>query len=108
MPAALERTALSVLAGFVGKAVLIMVLIALAAVATPYAARFVDSRRKPHRQEHEESSEHQEHQDNQEHQEQTAEVKSIFGADSDEDFDPNYKIYNTDIYGVEKKHGKKQ
>lgn len=35
-------------------------------------------------------------------------VKSIFESSKVEGFDPNYKIYNKDIYGVDFKHGKKQ
>jgi hypothetical protein len=33
-------------------------------------------------------------------------VNGIFEASKLDDFDPNYKIYNKDIYGVDFKHGK--
>jgi hypothetical protein len=36
------------------------------------------------------------------------EVKGPYDSQKLDDFDPNYKIYNTDIYGVDFKHGKKQ
>lgn len=80
----------SALAAFAVKAVIVMALIALAAVATPHIAKFVDKRRKP------------------EEPKEDDEVRGIFDASKENDFDPNYKIYNTDIYGVDKKHGKKQ
>lgn len=80
----------SALGAFAVKAVIIMALIALAAVATPYIAKVIDKHRKP------------------EEPKKDDEVRGIFEASKDEDFDPNYKIYNTDIYGVDKKHGKKQ
>lgn len=80
----------SALAAFAIKAVIVMALIALAAVATPHIAKFVDKHRKP------------------EEPKEDDEVRGIFDASKEDDFDPNYKIYNTDIYGVDKKHGKKQ
>ena len=85
----------SILGPFVFKAVLVMVLIALAAVATPYIARHIDKNRKPMPPEDKKEKEGDG-------------VHSIFEKSEIEDFDPNYKIYNTDIYGVEKKNGKKQ
>ncbi len=90
MITAFERTALSVLWSFAWKALLVMALIALAAVLTPYMARFIDAHRKPPEPPPDDG------------------LHSIFEADRDENFDPNYKIYNTDIYGVEKRNGKKQ
>ena len=88
----------SVLGAFVGKAVLVMTLIALAAVATPYIAKRIDKNKKTDTEKA--SAENLS-------QQQGGEVHSPFEKSKDEDFDPNYKIYNTDIYGVEKKHGKK-
>lgn len=85
----------SILGPFVFKAVLVMVLIALAAVATPYIAKHIDKNRKPSPPDEKKA-------------EDGDEVHSIFEKSELEDFDPNYKIYNTDIYGVEKKNGKKQ
>lgn len=35
-------------------------------------------------------------------------VKGPYDKQTDEDFDPNYKIYNTDIYGMENITGKKK
>lgn len=84
----------SILAPFIFKAVLVMVLIALALVATPYIAKHIDKNRKPAPPEQK--------------KEDGDGVHSIFEKSEMEDFDPNYKIYNTDIYGVEKKNGKKQ
>lgn len=86
----------SALGAFAVKAVVVMTLIALAAVATPYIAKFVDKHRKPGKAKEDDGV----------HSAQN--VRGIFDASKDEDFDPNYKIYNTDIYGVDKKHGKKQ
>ncbi|MBP1573579.1 MAG: hypothetical protein J6A55_07230 [Oscillospiraceae bacterium] len=85
----------SILGPFVFKAVLVMVLIALAAVATPYIAKHIDKNRKPSPPDEKKA-------------EDGDGVHSIFEKSELEDFDPNYKIYNTDIYGVEKKNGKKQ
>ena len=86
----------SILGPFVFKAVLVMVLIALAAVATPYIARHIDKNRKPSPPPEDKK------------EKEGDGVHSIFEKSEIEDFDPNYKIYNTDIYGVEKKNGKKQ
>ena len=86
----------SALGAFAVKAVVIMALIALAAVATPYIAKVIDKHRKPEEPKKDDGL----------HSAQN--VRGIFEASKDEDFDPNYKIYNTDIYGVDKKHGKKQ
>lgn len=86
----------SALGAFAVKAVIIMALIALAAVATPYIAKVIDKHRKPEEPKKDDGL----------HSAQN--VRGIFEASKDEDFDPNYKIYNTDIYGVDKKHGKKQ
>lgn len=79
----------SALGAFAVKAVIVMALIALAAIATPYIAKFVDKHRKPEKPKEDD------------------EVRGMFDASKEDDFDPNYKIYNTDIYGVDKKHGKK-
>lgn len=86
----------SILGPFIFKAVLVMVLIALALVATPYIAKHIDKNRKPAPSEEKKA------------EDGDGEVHSIFEKSELEDFDPNYKIYNTDIYGVEKKNGKKQ
>lgn len=80
----------SALAAFAVKAVIVMALIALAAVATPYIAKVIDKHRKPEEPKKDDG------------------LHGIFEASKEDDFDPNYKIYNTDIYGVDKKHGKKQ
>ncbi len=80
----------SAIGAFAVKAVVVMALIALAAVATPHIAKIVDKHRKPEKPKEDDG------------------VRGIFDASKEDDFDPNYKIYNTDIYGVDKKHGKKQ
>lgn len=77
----------AVLGAFTVKAAAVMLLIALAAVATPYIAKLIDKHRKP--------------KDVMSGSEDG--VRGIFDASRDEDFDPNYKIYNTDIYGFDKK-----
>ncbi len=86
----------SAIGAFAVKAVVVMALIALAAVATPHIAKFVDKHRKPEKPKEDDGV----------HSAQN--VRGIFDASKEDDFDPNYKIYNTDIYGVDKKHGKKQ
>lgn len=86
----------SVLGPFIFKAVLVMVLIALALVATPYIAKYIDKHRPPAPPEEKKEDGGEDN------------VHSLFEKSEMEDFDPNYKIYNTDIYGVEKKNGKKQ
>ncbi len=84
------QSGFSILGPFVFKAVLVMVLIALAAVATPYIANKIDKNKKPAPPKEDDG------------------VHSMFEKSELQDFDPNYKIYNTDIYGVEKKNGKEQ
>lgn len=81
----------TVLGAFAIKAGAVMVLIALAAVATPYIARLIDKHIKPHGSKENKDGAYIEQ-----------DVHSIFEASHDEDFDPNYKIYNTDIYGFGK------
>lgn len=88
------QSGFEILVPFVLKAVLVMALIALAAVATPYIAGYIDKNKKPSPANEKKTTDDG--------------VHSLFEKSELEDFDPNYKIYNTDIYGVEKKNGKKQ
>lgn len=93
----MQLFAKNVLIDFGIKVVVIMALIMLAAIATPYLAKIIDKNKKP-------VPEKDENKDNPEEDG----VKGVFEKSKLDDFDPNYKIYNTDIYGVEKKNGKKQ
>ncbi|MBR1385097.1 MAG: hypothetical protein IJ555_15015, partial [Ruminococcus sp.] len=77
---------------FAVKVVLIMAAIGLMAVLTPRLARFIE-RRHPDINKPPET-----HDDG---------VKGVYDKQSSK-YDLNYKIYNTDIYGVDFKHGKKR
>lgn len=71
----------------------IMAVIAVVTVITPYLAKIVDKRLAKHKNE-----------PNPERvNEDEPTVKGPYDKQVDEDFDPNYKIYNTDIYGFNKK-----
>ena len=77
---------------FAVKAAVIMAAIGLMAVITPKIAKIIEKR---HPGINEKASE------------QGDGVKGIYDKQS-EKYDLNYKIYNTDIYGVDFKHGKKR
>lgn len=86
----------------------IMAFIVAACLVTPKIARLMEKKfpqlkESPERVE--ENAKGQFPEDNSPMQEN---VKSIFESSEIEGFDPNYKIYNKDIYGVDFKHGKKQ
>ncbi len=75
----------------------IMILIVAACLVTPRIARAIEKRHPSLRENAKpQSPEDLEVRDPYEKQERP------------EGFDPNYKIYNEDIYGVDFKHGKKQ
>lgn len=89
----------SMLLKLVGKASVIMIFIVLACLVTPKIARRLE-KKYPQRFDPPDEEEQQKPEDYQ--------VTGAFEASKEEDWDPNYKIYNTDIYGVDFKHGKKQ
>ncbi|MCD7727763.1 MAG: hypothetical protein LUC25_02880 [Ruminococcus sp.] len=74
----------------------IMAAIAIVTLITPKLAAFIDKHRKkkpsPFGVEGKEEDE----------------VRGMFDAQRDKDFDPNYKIYNEDIYGFNKKPKKER
>lgn len=76
---------------------LIMAVIAAVTLLTPRLARFIDKRRKdkPDPFGVDENNENKD-------------VRGMFDAQRDEDFDPNYKIYNEDIYGFNRKTKKER
>lgn len=77
---------------FGGAMLAIMALIGVIILITPRLARFIDRHRKPA----DESD--------------TADdgVKGLYDAQKDDDFDPNYKIYNEDIYSLKFTKKKKE
>lgn len=83
---------LSLMIEFAVKAVVIMALIAFMAVITPKIAAFIQKRHP---------------QINEKPKAPDDGVKGVYDKQS-EKYDLNYKIYNTDIYGVDFKHGKKR
>lgn len=76
---------------------LIMAVIAVVTILTPRLARFIEKRRKDKPDPFGVDSD-----DN------IKEVRGMFDAQRDEDFDPNYKIYNEDIYGFNRKSKKER
>lgn len=76
---------------------IIMAVIALVTIFTPRLAKFIEKRRKDKPDPFGVDSD-----DN------IKDVKGMFDAQHDEDFDPNYKIYNEDIYGFNRKTKKER
>ena len=98
-----------------GKCVIVMIFIALACIVTPRLARWIEKRNPDMAEKIEEGrlfggEDPERVEDNAKGRipDEEYEAHSAFEASKIEDFDPNYKIYNTDIYGVELKNGKKQ
>ena len=83
--------------------IVIMTLIAVACLVTPKIARLIE-KKYPNLKESPERVEDKAKGHNPEEYEATG----AFESSKLDDFDPNYKIYNKDIYGVDFKHGKKQ
>lgn len=88
---------LIVILKFGGAMLGVMAIICGVTVLTPHLAKFIDKRLdkkkddpNPERVDEDEPT-----------------VKGPYDKQVDEDFDPNYKIYNTDIYGFNKKNNKK-
>lgn len=74
---------------------ILMGVIALCCILTPHLAKWIDRHRpRPTVDEAHSADEPQ--------------VRGAFDASSDPDYDLNYKIYNTDIYGVDLKNGKEK
>lgn len=76
-----------VLLKFGGMMLLIMGLIMIVTILTPVIARKIDKNKDEPIPERVEDSEYT--------------VRGPYDKQTDKDFDPNYKIYNTDIYGGE-------
>ena len=93
----MDGETLTVLIKFAVKALVIMAAIGLMAVLTPKIARIIE-RRHPELNEPDDKTDDTEQGDG---------VKGVFDKQT-EKYDLNYKIYNTDIYGVDFKHGKKR
>lgn len=82
-----------VLLKFAGTMLLIMGLVMLMAILTPVIAKKIDKNKDEPIPERVDDSEYT--------------VKGPYDKQSDGDFDPNYKIYNTDIYGMDSLKNKK-
>ena len=85
-----------------GKVGIIMVFIVIACLVTPKIAKWIE-KKHPSLAEDEEEENSGENKNPEEYK-----VQGMFDASKEDDWDPNYKIYNTDIYGVDFKNGKKQ
>ena len=88
----MDNETVKMLIEFAVKALVIMAAIGLMAVITPKIAKIIEKR-------HPDINEREEPQDDG--------VKGPYDKQV-EKYDLNYKIYNTDIYGVDFKHGKKR
>lgn len=89
-----------------GKVGVIMIFIVLACLVTPKIAAWIEKKRSDGKEETENAENAENSEENVKPQDYK--VQGLFDASKEEDWDPNYKIYNTDIYGVDFKHGKKQ
>ena len=90
----MDNETVIILIKFAVKALVIMAAIGLMALITPRLARFIEKR-------------HPELNEPKAPDKEGDGVKGIYDKQS-EKYDLNYKIYNTDIYGVDFKHGKKR
>ncbi len=80
---------------FFGAMVVIMAVIAFVTVLTPRLAKLIDRHRKNSKKPLIVGDDENE-------------AKGIYDAQKEEDFDPNYKIYNEDIYGLNFNSNKKR
>lgn len=99
----LNKELLSTLFSLFFGCVIIMGLIVIACLVTPKIARWLE-KKYPQLKDTPERVEG----DLQGADPKDVKVQGLFDRSQLEDFDPNYKIYNTDIYGVDFKHVKKQ
>ena len=90
----MDNDTLTILVKFAVKALVIMAAIGLMAVITPKIAKIIEKR-------------HPELNETKPPEGEGDDVKGIYDKQV-EKYDLNYKIYNTDIYGVDFKHGKKR
>ncbi len=89
----MDGEAIKTLVQFVLAMAGIMGLIWVIAAITPFLARKIDERlKKPSPERVEDSNDKTE---------EEYKVKGLYDKSEMENFDPNYKIYNTDIYGIE-------
>lgn len=89
----MDGEAIKTLVQFVLAMAGIMGLIWVIAAITPFLARKIDERlKKPSPERVEDSNDKTE---------EGYKVKGLYDKSEMENFDPNYKIYNTDIYGIE-------
>lgn len=77
----------------------IMLFIVAACLVTPKIAKFIE-KKYPNLKENENENKTDNPED--------YKVQGPYDSQKLEGWDPNYKIYNEDIYGVDFKHGKKQ
>lgn len=96
----MDNETLTLLIKFAVKALFIMAAIGVMALITPKIARLIEKR---HPELTEDNKAPEESCDEQEGDG----VKGVYDKQQ-EKYDLNYKIYNTDIYGVDFKHGKKR
>lgn len=98
------KETLAVVGAFAWKLALISGLIFLAAVATPCIARKIDKKKLPTGDMPKRDRENPDGEKS-EDEDKNGEpgVQSLFEGSRIDGFDPNYKIYNTDIYGFNNK-----
>ncbi len=101
----MDKELLGTLTDVVIGCVFIMAFIVAACLLTPKIARLIE-KKFPQLRDKEGPERVEENAKGQSPEENT--VKSAFESSEVKGFDPNYKIYNKDIYGVDFKHGKKQ
>lgn len=95
----MDKTIVMTLIKYAGGVIVILLLVFLIAVITPKLAAFIDKRRKNTPS----PSEGAEYIDPKDYT-----VKDPYGkGEKLEGFDPNYKIYNEDIYGFNRKNKSK-
>ena len=95
----MDGETITVLIKFAVKALFIMGAIGVMALITPKLARLIEKH-------HPELNEEKDDPESSDESEDDG-VKGVFDKQT-EKYDLNYKIYNTDIYGVDFKHGKKR
>lgn len=97
----MNKELVSVLLRLLGKVSAVMILIVIACLVTPKIAKWIEKKQTSQSDPSAEGEDVDVKAEN-------YDVKGPFDADKQDDWDPNYKIYNTDIYGVDFKNGKKR